>query len=953
MIKNFKTKLLSLIIMQFLVFAVAFTFYGTIAYYQSTIDDNGQGNYPGAVGLRSYFQEGTGSSDKPFVISRPIHFYNLTRLQNLGVFNQKFYFSLGYDPTGGNNLQFYENDSSNNLISYLDMSSYASVMSIGNEGTPFYGNFNGNGMVICNLKVISAPEDVGVFGYTYSGSSVSNVYFKDLLITDNGYDKGVNNLDNLYNTIDYGTLDYKIGTNLNRLVATKTEFHDTTGSFIPTMPSINNIKFELRSSSEYVSTVKLNNEWKAVINPYDLTDNKDSIYENSSFTATAGNRLNARLSIVGSVYDTNLGITYSKVFSTYLITFLNENNATIPSTVSFNASLDYVDSTKDYTQYTHNVNIGYLIGHCDGSCIKSFVYNGKLSLNNWSNNNFQSMPQETEIGLIGEIGPAINNEYIEKIENAQKGDTGVINFTKMYDDVIGTSTFTKNADNYYNYTPVSNNLFLEYLRNDNMTNKSYVTSKTDSFDFSGRQIIKDDETTDRGLGVFSFASDSRYSNNSSLTYQGIGNFNVAKSANIFNDYFYYTTAEFSDDPYTSNTNITNWNMNSSGDYGLINARSIPSYVDDQTWTPTFEKRFNYIFRVPFQSSYENNVNNPDFPNYFSNTKSAFLTRYFNYKLVDKTGFAPQVNNKNYGVFIKNVDRRSKITSNITEFDSYLTLNAPLREGKSTSYTNLTTNSDPIQIPANSINFSVKNQYGANVTILAASNSETGGYVSIYDKKKTLNEAFNIESKHPALHPSYTMFCPNLSSIDSLDYFEYSNTNFNVTGNYANHLENPSAYNATKLFCHTFKLPMGDYFISSPNGSADIYYICAQGQEDGNYGDQANQFSNLNIISEVDFLGRDPVSTGTYTYIYKTADRCKTVFKGTFSSDSGDLDVVSGQQITNGELVVDNPLTITYSSNLLSLYVWNENGYSITLKDSGGLTSTTFNDKYHAYEKGGV
>lgn len=114
MIKNFKTKLLSLIIMQFLVFAVAFTFYGTIAYYQSTIDDNGQGNYPGAVGLRSYFQEGTGSSDKPFVISRPIHFYNLTRLQNLGVFNQKFYFSLGYDPTGGNNLQFYENDSSNN-----------------------------------------------------------------------------------------------------------------------------------------------------------------------------------------------------------------------------------------------------------------------------------------------------------------------------------------------------------------------------------------------------------------------------------------------------------------------------------------------------------------------------------------------------------------------------------------------------------------------------------------------------------------------------------------------------------------------------------------------------------------------------------------------------------------------------------------------------------------------
>ena len=54
----------------------------------------------GEVGLRGYFYRGDGSEDRPYEIVSPIHFYNLTRLQNLGVFPEKRYFQIGHDFNG-------------------------------------------------------------------------------------------------------------------------------------------------------------------------------------------------------------------------------------------------------------------------------------------------------------------------------------------------------------------------------------------------------------------------------------------------------------------------------------------------------------------------------------------------------------------------------------------------------------------------------------------------------------------------------------------------------------------------------------------------------------------------------------------------------------------------------------------------------------------------------------
>ena len=182
---------------------IGFSAYVTAAAYNKSKNLEPTG---GEVSLRSYFQKGSGTSEDPFVISRPIHFYNLSRLQNLGVFSSQTYFVLGYDPNHpedihgvnpGTNLTFYKDNSSNELVTdhTLDMSKIESltdaIASIGDEQTPFYGDFNGHGLAIKGLKVASKPEDVGVFGYTYPGSSVHDLYLIDPIVTDDGYENNV------------------------------------------------------------------------------------------------------------------------------------------------------------------------------------------------------------------------------------------------------------------------------------------------------------------------------------------------------------------------------------------------------------------------------------------------------------------------------------------------------------------------------------------------------------------------------------------------------------------------------------------------------------------------------------------------------------------------------------------------------------------------------------------
>ena len=144
----------------------------------------------------SYFEDGDGTKNNPYIIARPIQLYYLAWLQNIGYFNREsskageegtvrqFYFQMqGFD---------YQRNgiSSDGTVKdgIFDMSSYR-LPPIGTTQYPFVGYFDGNGCVIDGLTVINqfiesdnAPKEstptvgtqaLGFFGVvgTYNGTA--------------------------------------------------------------------------------------------------------------------------------------------------------------------------------------------------------------------------------------------------------------------------------------------------------------------------------------------------------------------------------------------------------------------------------------------------------------------------------------------------------------------------------------------------------------------------------------------------------------------------------------------------------------------------------------------------------------------------------------------------------------------------------------------------------------
>ena len=101
--------------------AVILNFSISVALYNKSV--SGNGTY-GEVSLRSYYECGSGTEEDPFVITRPRHLYNLSRLHGLGIYGEKVYFQLGKVDLGGidssNVPMCYADDSSNTQKPYLD-----------------------------------------------------------------------------------------------------------------------------------------------------------------------------------------------------------------------------------------------------------------------------------------------------------------------------------------------------------------------------------------------------------------------------------------------------------------------------------------------------------------------------------------------------------------------------------------------------------------------------------------------------------------------------------------------------------------------------------------------------------------------------------------------------------------------------------------------------------------
>lgn len=142
--------------------------------------------------LTSYFDSGTGTSSDPYVITRPVHYYNLCNLweSKNNAFTNHNYFQIGKQFNGTYLVYEYNAQgvaSSNDATSTsLNMGYYTggrSLTPIGSGRYPFNGHIAGNNLTIENMTIAgNGRADIGVFGYVTADAEIASVYFSDVLI---------------------------------------------------------------------------------------------------------------------------------------------------------------------------------------------------------------------------------------------------------------------------------------------------------------------------------------------------------------------------------------------------------------------------------------------------------------------------------------------------------------------------------------------------------------------------------------------------------------------------------------------------------------------------------------------------------------------------------------------------------------------------------------------------
>jgi hypothetical protein len=937
------------------------------------INEDDEDKFPGSIGLRKYFDSGEGSESLPYIITRPIHLYNLGRLQSLGAFSSKFYFELGKDINGDGSTLFYSGDSGTTTSSYLDMDG-TEIISIGSPSNPFFGDFEGNNLVIDNLVVNGSPEDIGVFGYIAPDASVEDLILSNLTITDNGYGDDVADLFDTYDP----SLNELTNMTFNALgTINSTDTYDTAvysddfdgEYFIPSYPTTlgTDVSFSIRSTNSYL--LNLETQTSGIdylsINTSALTDD-DGV---GGFAESGqSNKIETRIYL--SANKTIDNIVYSKILATYTLVFHHTSTDDIYLNIA-------KDPAEDFYNYTHSTNVGMLAGHCDGSFYNSYVYNGHFDFNN-DVEGFTPYPSESESGLIGEAGVNVNSTKSPETSYNESGDTGIINFTAIYENVredqtSGYATGTKSTDtetyDYVYFTPSDDSLYNGYLRQERINttdeNPAYVTGEDNNIDFKGQQIIQDDDDNDRGLGIFQlntadYDNDTDYNNN---FFYGLGEFNITYDYSNPLDEIYYSTAEFdatedlsgtATDPDTFFTTyatdsygITNWSPDSASQmFRLNNGTTFPKIIQNTTSfnssltsnlisSGRFEKNYNYLINYDLQTS-----DTMNYKNYFADTDNLFLQDYFTYKLRDKYGDTLEPGDDNFGVMMKDIE--DGVSSNITSFDSYLKISS--NGGTISTMSVVETNDDltqtTVEYPSKTIEFSVEADYGANVTLVAKSTSDSSNYVCIYDKQYVNSGDTDI-----GYYPSYSMYIPDYTYSDLTEsgmssYFNYSEDTDDIT-NISDTYDNPTLETSgtEKLYAHTFFLPQGEYFLGTPEGNAYVYYIAAQGQEGkGNVSSDNTVYSD-NVIEDLDFLLYDPKQVDFDI----DTDRAYLSFEGSFTSNLGSVDVTTATD-TGGNyyLVITAPLDAETDGNLDSLLIYNQLGYDVD------FNGTIYSDTYIRY-----
>lgn len=921
----------------------------------------GDQNVDGSVGLREYFYRGDGyigdgTEQYPHEIVTPLHFYNLTRLQNLGVFPEKTYFRVGHVFEG------YEAEGPKCLegdvkVDVLDLTSFCAtnpLLPIGNEGTPFYGEFDGNYIPIVGLRVAGNPEDIGMFGYTAYTSTVQNVICKNLEVSSYGYStsgeenflysqeiddifsQNAENFElatlNLVSTYEEANHTHNLKSvepfSVDDLLGKSEVINDATSQFngkrilkaklIPSFPTINNhnIEYSVSTSAGVMVTEK---------NTNNLIVDLDNLPV--EFNDSTPVRMNFDISLVASIKLN--GYKYSRVIQSYNVEVRHaavvENG---PLVLSLIVSCEHIiDSENNPINSGHGNNIGYLVGHADGNVIRSYVYDGTLLFNSTSQD-LQNIETQSEIGLIGKTGLNVITDINPQYGATSNGETGVLNFSHIYslirepfqvgDQTIAGYQATYNSTNQNltgesktfisyavddvdditgKYLPrgtqeASFNLYKEYLRTDtSYPHKHYISyageqqdlkennigggsnytipnsfkKEMNSVDFAFNKVICDglNSSENRGLGVFkivtAYSALANDPNLESLIWRNnLGDCSIVRDFdNEAKTAIYFSTAE------CDWSKGNGWSGNGSVKPTIMT--TLPSFSNVGSFRYPFSRDFNYMFKLDLSEA-TNFKKGTELYNYMYDTDSPFLKNYLSSILIDKLGKPINWRNKGFGFKIQFSQDSSRP---VTSLNSYMTIGQP------STLRQYISNGETKYYPEKSIAFSIDNPNGANVSI--AGNS---GYISIY--------RYDPDDLNSNLEELYTMRSENTEHDESGRYFKYSSTGETNTESVVEPFDN-NMEDSGFLYGHIFKLPRGKYVIGSSKkmGSikAKIYYVCVQGQTNGDLG-EINIATLGNTVQDVDFLLKDPT-----TNVFNINDGglfANFSFNGNFTDEVGKL-----------------------------------------------------------------
>ena len=539
----------------------------------------------------------------------------------------------------------------------------------------------------------------------------------------------------------------------------------------------------------------------------------------------------------------------------------------------------------------HGNNIGLVVGHCDGSVTNCYVYNGSFVMNN-GGAGYNKLPNGSDLGLIGHVGGTVQNILADEADIGVKEgkNIGVLDFTTIYRDIIDDHSFDDSASAVgvtggVTYDPVSTSKYLQYLRS---YNGNYITLEEDAVSFKGRAIV-----TNTDLGVFTIATDARTSGTNADAGENIersviltdDDLTIDDASGEDNYYIYYSTGEFNKSFHDAHTGVkfTDYleSFNDRTKTTLLPGYHFPK--KEHLSRDSFEireARQNYFVRFKLDPGYRRGKGF-----YFSDVDinsdgGAFLANYFNYKLVDQNSYHIPAGDNKCGVMLK-TNLRQEVSSfaasfalpDMTPYGGVDKKIYCLEDEENKKYVN------------NMVNFEIKNDL-ANVTVIAApTDLSKPSALGIYrldnsDFEGSIDYAiddYNLRFTQKYDNPDYAFFMPTDSNLSYFDYrvnsltkrgeigtFDSAGT-FTVATNVSdatvpaefNKTEFGYETNKTRLFAHTFCLPRGRYCMGSASKDSQcvpkIYYICAQGQDDGQFDFDDNVFASTDRVENVDFI----------------------------------------------------------------------------------------------------